>query len=104
MPTFTIPLEEVAAAIRSLSQRLIDLEAEASSLGLLPTGLPAADEPPANPSDDNLKEWVNSLVARRLETKKSLNFHILVYGCSHHKFHTALNDWLKDLEAIIDFD
>ncbi len=104
MPTFTIPLEEVATALRSLSQRLIDLEAEASSLGLLPTGLPAADEPPAPLSDAKLKEWVDSLVARRLETKMSLNFHILVYGCSYHEFHAALNDWLKNLEAIIDFD
>ncbi len=104
MPTFTIPLEEVATALRSLSQRLIELEAEASSLGLLPRGLPAADEPPAPLSDAKLKEWVDSLVARRLETKMSLNFHILVYGSSHQEFHAALNEWLKDLEAIIDFD
>lgn len=104
MPTFTIPLEEAATALRSLSQRLIELEAEASSLGLLPTGLPAADEPPAPLSDAKLKEWVDSLVARRLETKKSLNIHILVYGSSHHKFQAALDGWLENLEAIIEFD
>lgn len=104
MPTFTIPLEEAATALRSLSQRLTNLEAEASSLGLLPTGLPAADEPQAPLSDAKLKEWVDSLVARRLETKKSLNFHILVYGSSHHKFQAALDGWLNNLEAIIEFD
>lgn len=104
MPTFTIPLEEVASALRLLSQRLFELEVEASSLGLLPIWLPTADESPAPLSDDNLKEWVNSLVARRLETKKSLNFSILVYGFSHHKFQAALDGWLDDLEAIIEFD
>lgn len=104
MPTFTIPLAEAATALRSLSQRLIDLEAEASSLGLLPAGLPSADEPQAPFSGDKLKEWVNNLVARRLETKKSLNFHILVYGSSHHKFQAALDGWLDDLGAIIEFD
>ncbi|MCW5936890.1 MAG: hypothetical protein KIT11_06260 [Fimbriimonadaceae bacterium] len=103
MPTFTIPLEEAATALRSLSQRLIDLEAEASRLGLLLTGLPDADEPPAPLTDAKLKVWVDNLVARRLETKKSLNFSILVYGFYHHKFQ-ALDGWLDDLEAIVEFD
>lgn len=104
MPTFTLPLEEVATSLRLLRQRLFDLEAEASTLGLLPTGLPDADEPPAPLSDDKLKDWVDNLVARRLETKKSLNFSILVYGFSHHKFQAALDGWLNDLAEVIDFD
>ncbi len=102
MPTFTIPLEEVATTLRSLSHRLLDLEAEASRLGLLLAELSSADEPPAPFNDANLKEWVDILVARRLETKKSLNFSIIVYGFSHHKFQAALDGWLVDLEAIID--
>lgn len=102
--TFTIPLAEVDSKLRLLSQRLNDLEAEASSLGLLPAWLPYADEPPAPLTGDKLQEWVDNLVARRLETKKSLNFSILVYGSSHHKFQAALDGWLVDLEAIIDFD
>jgi len=68
-------------------------------LGLLLAELPSAGEPPAPLTDAKLKVWVDNLVARRLETKKSLNFSILVYGFYHHKFQAALDGWMTSKQS-----